>query len=296
MRVWVAVGILLIACTPAPPAPVAPSQPVPVVAKAVPFTDAVITGRVLVNGQAVPELGLVQTRSWTSRRGASVTTVRQPGGSFKIHVPAGAWDLLIGGRGFAPTVLIGKTLRSGRVTDLGDIIPARGFTVSGQVTDAQAGPVAHATVTIRASLVDSEPVEDSIAARMNGDFVAIADASGHYQLDGVTALDLHNHLQIRARNSGTQASLPESLPVGNLVKDLVVHPTGWIDGTAAVVRSTPILVQSVVTKTMVLGARTTNDTFAVRDLPAGDYWIQVAGFPRKLVTVVANQPTAVQFP
>ncbi|MBA2542698.1 MAG: hypothetical protein H0V17_23845, partial [Deltaproteobacteria bacterium] len=141
------VGVVLaVAACGAPPVATKPVDPPKREPFADAFDDAAITGRVLLNGQPVPEFGIVVVANRWMKPPA--IPVRQPGGRFEVHVPAGTFDLIIAGPGFARTMLVEKSLRPGVITDLGDITLKPGFTISGQITDMTGRSVPGAEITV----------------------------------------------------------------------------------------------------------------------------------------------------
>lgn len=283
--------VLLTACWSAPPpkvttSPIATPRPTPV-------TDAVLTGRVVVDGKPVPELALGWTKRLPPYPPIQSAVVHQSSGRFEVHLPPGTWTLTIAGPGFAHTVLPERELRRGSVTDLGEISPRRGFTVTGDVTDANGNLVADAEVTIlnshRRSLI-----ENPMIARLQGDFVTVTDKRGRYRIDGVTHLALDRRANLRVRRPDIDAILPQMIPAGDLTRNIVLQPSGTISGTAPGPDGS-VVVYSFTPNGFVF-ADIRNGAFEVHDLPAGTYSVHVGRFGSKQVTVVANQVSPVQFP
>lgn len=289
MRSLIMIWLVAACWSTPPPTPsqvLVPGKPV-----AVPFTDAVITGRVLLDGTLVPEIAI----GWLTpsmRPAIQGAATNQAKGRFNLHVPPGKWTLLIAGPGFARTELPDRVLSAGSVTDLGDITPRRGFTISGSVTDANGQPVADAEVAVRNSLRPS--AEDPLIARLHGDFVTSSDKRGRYRLDGVTHLQLHTRASLSARRPNIDAILPYSIAAGNLTQNIVLQPTGSIVGTVSG-NAGSLFVYSVTPHSLVFGD-VRDGMFEVHDLPAGTYTVRLRLLGSKQVTVVANQASPVQFP
>ena len=271
-------------------APPTPPVSVPITPAPVPFTDAVISGRVLLDGMLVPEIAIGWMMPSVFPIKGAVTT--QTKGRFELHLPPGTWTLLIAGPGFARTVLPDRVLDAGSVTDLGEITPRRGFTISGDVTDTNGHPAPDAEVSVRNSRRLS--AEDPLIARLHGDFVTSTDKRGRYRLDGVTHLEVDRRATLSARRPDIDAIMPQMIPAGNLAQNIVLQPSGTIAGTAPGPDGS-VFVYSVTPPGLVF-ADVRNGTFEVRDLPAGTYSVVVGRLGSKQVTVVANQASSVQFP
>lgn len=287
--------VVLAACgasatPPTPPTPPTPSV-APVASAPKPFTDAVITGRVVLDGTHVEEFG-IQQRALPVRRVHPVLSVSQPNGRFEVHLEPGTWDLVIAGRGFAVTVLRDKQLEPGKVIDLGDIAPRKGFTITGEVTDRRAQAVPDAIVSIQQS--PAAPVDDSLTALTFGNFLVRTDARGRYRLDGVVLLDPSRTLQIRAVLRGKGASLPERIAVGNITKNIVLQEVGVLHAFAATATRGSAFVMPASRWGLVFADRV-GDSYRFDDLPVGTYSLS-AGGTGVPVTIVAGQTTTVTLP
>ncbi len=76
-----------------------------------------------------------------------------PDGRFEIHdLPAGLYELVVEGRGYAPLTVPGLRVPAGSgATDLGTAILVAGVALAGQVVDARGRPVPEAEVRLRPS-------------------------------------------------------------------------------------------------------------------------------------------------
>jgi hypothetical protein len=186
----------------------------------------VLVGRVTLDGKPVRFYG-VTLEQW--RDYLPTVEVSNAHGRFEISdVSTGSWDVIIAGPGFARRIIVHQRIDSEKVLDLGQIEVERGSVVDGHITDAQGAPMPHATVAIMQSVSCCDP-KDELTMLARGWFETTTDANGAYAIDGFIRLD-DTYPWIFARSDG-QLSFPIMLSNRSATIDLVVVPTGRVEGT-----------------------------------------------------------------
>lgn len=190
--------------------------------------DARITGRVILDGVPVPYFGYAIGED-TDDGYTRITPVRHEDGRFTLKDAApGKVAVAIVGPTFARKVIRSVVVRSGEVTDLGEIAVERGEVIRGRVVDERGGAIAGATVTL---VTRSAYSRGSLERLMQGEVYATSDPTGAYELVGVPAATDERSIKSTHPTRGT--SLPTTLPAGQSVTDLVLHATGTISGFVA---------------------------------------------------------------
>jgi protocatechuate 3,4-dioxygenase beta subunit len=212
-------------------------------------------------------------------------------------VDPGTWGVVIIGPGTARKTITDIKVEAGRVTDLGDIAMERGQRVSGRVLDSSGRSVPGAKITIGMPSVTNDT---TMQQWFGGTFETTSDASGAYLFEGIAPVPGHKVKdQIVASHERFGASQPTELPDGDAVVDLILSPTGGVDG----------LIEGRIDRVGLVHAKRTNNVrpvawahvnaageFRFDTLPAGDYTLSLGALPGHVsasttVTVVANQRT-----
>lgn len=203
----------------------------------VPLPELVsVSGRVVLDGRPVPSFGIVVANRGDEMqwRQSSPNPISAPDGRFALRVPAGPRTLVVFGRGVARK-LIDVDVKDDVPTELGDVVVDHGQRVSGHVTDAKGDPVEGATVAV----IQMAPVRhtnlDPFLQSLHGGGVATTDASGAFQIDGIsppTTLGERPRLpnRIGASHPDRGIAPARDLPDAEATADLVLKPTGGLDG------------------------------------------------------------------
>lgn len=250
----------------------------------------------VLDGKPVTYYGVAIDEDPTDTYGQP-TPVRDPAGRFtQRDVAPGRFAVIIVGPGFARRVVDGVQVVSGRVTELGDIAVTRGDRVHGRVVDARGAGVAGATVRVgsRYSMGST-----GLRAIMQGDFSAVADASGGFEIVGQTASA--DDRQIEATHPAAGTSGIRVLAAGQTELALELTASGSIDGTVA--RPRAGMHHATASRVDDPEARydaevTATGTFRFPQLPPGDYDVRVPSSysqPAIRATVTAGASTTVAF-
>jgi hypothetical protein len=265
--------------------------------------SARVTGQVMIDGKPARHYGvtLVHSDIWgVAELPTEVASAKD--GRFEITTAdPGPWDVIIAGRDFARRELLGKEFKRGHVTDLGVIEVARGSELDGRVTDEQGAPVTDAvvrvTTTRKASEYSVPPPTEDLARIARGLFESKTDSIGHYQISNFASLE-SEHSTIVAYSKDGAASVPLLLSNHSATMDLVVLPTGSIDGTV-VGAPRGIVVADAVGVALAASSfcSIAAGAFSFKDLPVGDYYVYkfpiTARSAAQRVTVVAGTSTHV---
>ncbi len=149
-------------------------------------------------------------------------------GRFEIQsLPAGSFDLVVRGRGFAPLTVPGLVVPEGKGrTDLGTVMLAPGVAVRGKVTDPKGNPIAGAEV--RAAAAQGETMPFPLRMREQGAADALTAADGLFTLEDRApgeSLDLTVSHPQYGPGSAPAVSVPTEQPVR-----IVLQPTARVSG------------------------------------------------------------------
>lgn len=217
-------------------------------------------------------------------------------GRFRVAVPAGTWDLVVAGPGFARRVIPGNVVDDGATVDLGDVVVRRGHTVQGVVRDDLGAPVPGADVHIGARRLRENDLLSELAV---GSLEATTDRDGHYRIDGVAAILLGTGpLRLQA-SRGDEASPPVTIADADATIDLVIGATGSID--VAIVKAAPddfVVVQSVGTVHSSSVAMVKEGLAHLTHVPIGTYdialWNKATVLATQRATVTADTTTTLR--
>ncbi len=150
-------------------------------------------------------------------------------GRFELKdLPAGTFDLVVRGRGFAPLTVPALAIPAGKgAVDLGTVMLAPGATVRGLVVDAQGNPVEGAEV--RAKAAKRELIQ-IFASRDSGPADAVSAADGSFALEDRSpgeALDLTVSHPGYGPASTPGVAVPREAPVR-----VVLQATSRVSGRA----------------------------------------------------------------
>jgi hypothetical protein len=272
--------LVLVACgSPAPVAPVPVVPPAPATA-----TEAVVTGRVVLNGAPVQHFGIfvVSNVSSLPLSPHRLHAFHESAGRFTVrHEPSGR-HLIVVGPGFARRTLVLQEPRTG-TTDLGQIEVQPGFTIKGRVRDHAGSPVAGAVIAISQRGYSRS---DPLVELAHGNFWTTSDKQGNYIIHGVAQIELHTGARARAWASGL-GSFTQPLSMNDQTLDFTLEPAGTLEGTAS--RSGLLLLVSTRGPRRVI-VETLERSFRVEGVPADTYKIDT-----QQVTIAANI-TTVQLP
>ncbi|HSK76092.1 MAG TPA: carboxypeptidase-like regulatory domain-containing protein [Thermoanaerobaculia bacterium] len=149
-------------------------------------------------------------------------------GRFELtHLPAGVYDLVVRGRGFAPLTVPTLTIPEGNgSTDLGSVLLAPGVSLSGVVTDPQGRPLEGAEVWARTA--SQETGFMSFAMRDPGPPDAVTGADGAFRLEDRAvgeSLSLSARLQGYGPGEAPRITMPVEAPV-----KIVLPPASRVSG------------------------------------------------------------------
>lgn len=149
-------------------------------------------------------------------------------GRFELtHLPAGTYDLVVRGRGFAPLSVPALAIPEGHgATDLGSVLLAPGVALSGVVADPQGRPLAGAEVWARTPSGESA----FFSSRMQdpGPPDAVTGADGSFRLEDRAAgesLDLSATLAGYGPGEAPRVAVPAEAPVR-----IVLSPASRVSG------------------------------------------------------------------
>lgn len=260
---------------------------------------ATVVGRVVLDGAPVPYFGVTITKTPTKLHAEKVVAVTDDAGAFaQADIAAGTWSVVIVGPGFATKIVDGIVATEGRTTDLGTIAVERGRILRGRVTDANGRPVPDALVVVGTSLFSI--ANNRVDQRAQGDATARTDASGRYEIAGISSDDL----KIVARANGA-TSVERALAPDETTVDLVLNEVGTVVGHIANMKGSQagIALSLADEEATTYGPRYYGDIdragdFRVTDVPPGRYNIRVMGentLPEKIVDVVGTKTARVDF-
>ncbi|HSF39514.1 MAG TPA: carboxypeptidase regulatory-like domain-containing protein [Thermoanaerobaculia bacterium] len=149
-------------------------------------------------------------------------------GRFELtHLPAGVYDLVVRGRGFAPLTVPTLTIPEGNgSTDLGSVVLAPGVALSGVVTDPQGRPLEGAEVWARAAA--DETGFFTLPVRDPGPPDALTGADGSFRLEDRAAgesLSLSARLKGYGPGEAPRIAVPAEAPV-----KIVLSPASRVSG------------------------------------------------------------------
>lgn len=257
--------------------------------------QATIKGRALLDGKTLPYYGLLVTETPEYSFMGYARGVRSPDGTFAVRgVTPGTWGVVLIAPGTARKIISGLHVEAGKVTDIGDIAMEHGQRISGRVLDSNGTPVPGARVSVgRSSMLNQTEMQHWFG----GEFETVSDRSGAYHFDGVAPLGGRRPPNIAAAHPLFGASVPAPLPSGDAVVDLVLAPTGAIDGVVEGPSGGIALVSAK--RVADPSARVTANVdstgkFVFPALPPGEYSVTLAALPGQVgisttVTVVAKQ-------
>jgi hypothetical protein len=286
----------LVACGPAPQ-PAQPPGPAPRIVREVhPRTDrANLRGRVVRDGKPVSYFGVAVSRNFAMPCCDHPLAVADQDGRFTIaDLEPGTWDIMIVGPGFGRRLIAGRELRAGETVDLGEITVDRGHTMTGHVRDANGSPVARAKVTITSSARLTD--EDQLTAIVRGNFTTTTDDRGGFRFDGLNLWSLTGSpARLEAIVERRAASNQQLVPNADATIDLVVLPTGGIDGVVEVPTDGHVYARPMSSRDLGPFVPVTDGKFRVDNLLPGTYQLEltsvdgVASLPSVRTTVVAQQ-------
>lgn len=260
-------------------------------------TPATLTGRVMLEGAAVPYYGVLLTESPQFPFIGDPRGVRSADGRFTLrNVQPGTWGLVVMGPGTDRKTLDTIKIAEGKVTDVGDIVLTRGLRIKGTVRDSSGAAIAGAAVTIGRS--SDEPTV--LQKWFHASYQTTTDATGAFVFDGIvpSVAPKGRPSQIVASHPSVGSSRPRPVPERDATVDLVLVPTGGIDGTVEGVtgRASPVFARGT-TNRVDAGSAEVDATgaFHFDALPPGDYTLSMIPLPGASVPppvkiiVVANQ-------
>jgi len=267
---------------------------------------ATLAGRVVLDGKPMPYYGMLLTEHPEWPFMGKPTGVRAPDGRFTIRgVTPGTWGLVLLGPGTALKTIAGLTIEDGKVTDLGEIAMAHGQRIIGHVRDSSNAAVPGARVEIGQPTPGLD--DDHLQQWFRGEFETTTDATGGYRFDGISPLSggsKKRPAQISATHPERGASIATNLPDGDAAIDLVLVPSGGIDGVIEGFTDGVGMV-SMRSPAEPAGRRSTQvngaGEFRFDAIPPGPYTISMIALPGKpapspvSVTVVANQRVKATF-
>ncbi len=229
--------------------------------------DGRITGKVALADGAVPRVFTVSVGA-----GHAVPFASRDG-AFAVPAPAGVHTLSIEGPGFAPTRRRDVVVEEAADADQGTITVEAGRAVSGRVLDAAGAPVAGAQVAA-GRLLTGGGVELFIDSESLAAQTTETDADGRFVIAGLGP----HPLTVLAGRADVGRSASVSVPRGrdSVVLDLVLEPTGGLDGT--ITRGGQPLADTVVIANPIAAASSNffvvtgpDGSFALDALAAGTY-------------------------
>lgn len=182
--------------------------------------DGGVTGKVAFADGTVPSLFAVELN------GGWAVPFASKDGSFTIDAPDGTVIVRVTGPGFMPK-RIETEVADGERTELGTITVEPGRSLSGRVLDGDGAPVAGATVAAGA-LLSGGGAELYIENESIGARSTTTGEDGRYEMTGFPP----RHLTMVAGKDGVgrSRSVPVAASKDSAVIDLVLQPTGAVDG------------------------------------------------------------------
>lgn len=242
-------------------------------ARLVALDEARVTGRVVLDGVPVPYFGVAVTEDVDNEYGRP-TTVRDRDGRFVLKdAEPGTYAVVIIGPTFARTAIPNVRIVAGQTTDLGTIVVSRGDVLRGRVVDGTGAGVAGATVVVGAGTYATSP----LGMIMRGARRVTTDASGAFDIPGMPPSD--GERTIEATHPTRGASAPTTFPGGGGPVELVIQPTGRVEGRVLPAKRD---LYSVIARRTDQPGRYTSDIdrnggFAFPQLPPGEYELSVLG-------------------
>lgn len=192
-------------------------------------SGAALTGRVLLDGEAVRHFGVTVQDEKYSPFGGSPAGIQSADGSFALdNLEPGTWRVSVLAIGTRRKVIDGVTVVPGQRVDLGDITLERGQPITGHVRDSSGAPVSGARVLIGRRLAEDR---SQLEQAFYGEYSTTTNAAGEYVFDGI---DTHppdaGTPLIVAKHLSAGSSLLRDLLPGDATVDLVLLPAGSIEG------------------------------------------------------------------
>jgi hypothetical protein len=235
-----------------------------------------VIGQVVAESGPARHFGVTLTRSVGQLEDYERTVeVSATDGRFRVaSVEPGKWELILASPEFAQRVVSGVEIARGSTRDLGTINVSRGFRIDGRVTDARMTPVPDAEVTIRQRGY-GQPLpeaERNLSMLAHGVLVARTDAFGMFVIENFAELE-DNFAMIVARARDRRVSVYRFVPNYNATLDLVVAPTGTLEGTITGdgPRAHVVAMPVGVSQPAPFYAKLGDNRFRFEDLPEGDY-------------------------
>lgn len=262
-----------------------------------PQPTATLTGRVLRDGVAVTEFGIVR-KGFASYHWIARAIIHAPDGRFTLtglREASCSVHVLALGSAWASTPTI--ELQPGSTVDLGDIELSHGLRISGTVYDSNGAPIEGARVAIGNPRHDDEPLSDAV----DGNFATVTGPDGTFLFDGV---HVRSNVWLSASHPQHGASLELPLSGVDEAIRLVLVPTGSIDGEVqpnGAMHSAVLVRPDASENGSHVATVRPSGVFTVENVLAGEYtieFVQRSRWPRREVraTVIAGQRTRVRLP
>jgi len=267
------------------------------------YSGRVVKGRVTAAGKPLRYFGVIVTSNFSHSWQAPPVRIRAKDGRFAIDkLDAGTYDVVILAKGFGraivPNVSLGAELGE---TDVGDIALGEGFTIRGRVIDTAGGAVGGADVLIQQGIHAS--TDDDLDALSKGNFTAVSDDNGTYQIDGFFVKDIASHSVKLTASHPKFGNATVYIGAESRTVNLVLGPTGTIEGEViGNEHHLVVMIRSVTatrhSDTVLVGS---NGEFRLAPIPVGEYEVRLVTqelksvAPPQSVRVEAGQVTGVTF-
>ena len=236
-----------------------------------------VGGSLRIDGAPVSRFGLVFARDFSSPDWRTARPVTTTDGRFVVtDIPAGTWDLVVAGPGFARKVLPGRTIVRGERLELGAIELHHGHVVRGSVVDQRGRPVAGARVTLTQARSYWPEVDDDLTAISRGNRAGVTDENGRFRFADVTSVRLGIPALELVAMTGTAISATAQLPNDDVDTTLVIVDHGGISGAVTGLHPRGARVTAITGRSVAMAEVAVDGSFEFPKLVPGDYVVALA--------------------